>query len=96
MANKTGDLLISHGALKHNIYYANELTGYQGTMGLLNLFEVEEDEEVMLGQSIFKDQDHYHLVMKNTGSNDMVHYLNHHIKDIIEIDKIISSKFKMV
>ncbi|MFG6149829.1 DUF1428 domain-containing protein [Halobacillus sp. B23F22_1] len=96
MSKKTGDILLSHGTLDHSIYYSSELTGNQGTMGILNLFELEEDEELMLGQSVFKDETHYYEVMKKTGSNDMIAYLNQHIKDIIEMDKVISSKFRLV
>ncbi|WP_431800590.1 DUF1428 family protein [Halobacillus andaensis] len=96
MAKKTGDILVSHGTLDHSIYLSYELTGNQGTMGILNLFELEEDEELVLGQTVFNDEDHYYEVMKKTGSNDMLSYLNQYIKGIIEIDKIISSKFKLV
>ncbi|MCP3029081.1 hypothetical protein [Halobacillus sp. A5] len=63
---------------------------------MLNLFELEDDEELMLGQTIFENADHYYEVMKKTGSNDMLSYLNQHIKDIIEMDKVISSKFRLV
>ncbi|MFC7322834.1 MULTISPECIES: DUF1428 domain-containing protein [Halobacillus] len=96
MANKTGDILLSHGTLEHTVYLPNELTGEQGSMGILNLFELEEDEDLILGQSVYKDEDHYYEVMKKTGSNDMIHYLNDHIKDIVEMNKVITSKFKLV
>ncbi|MFQ3543979.1 DUF1428 family protein [Halobacillus rhizosphaerae] len=93
LTTKSGDLLKSHGAIDHHIYFSKELTGRQGSMGILNLIEVEEDEKLLLGQSMFKDEEHYYEVMKKTGSDDIIHYLNSHIKDIVEMTRVVTSSF---
>ncbi|WLR47873.1 DUF1428 family protein [Halobacillus litoralis] len=93
LTRKSGNLLKSHGALDHNIYFSNKLTGSQGSMGLLNVVDVEEDEELMLGQSIFKSEEHYHEIMKTAGFDDIIQYLDDHIKDVVESTRIITSSF---
>ncbi|UOQ43858.1 DUF1428 family protein [Halobacillus salinarum] len=93
IAEKSGDILQSHGALDHHIFFAEELTGRQGSMGLLNFIEVEEGEELLLGQSFFKNEQHYHEVLKDTGSDDMIHYLDAYIKDIVEMNRVVTSIF---
>lgn len=94
MTEKSGDILKSHGTLDHHIFFANELTGRQGSMGILNLIEVEEDEEILMGQSFFKDEDHYYEVMKSVGRDDIIHYLDDHMKDIVEMNRVVTSTFK--
>ncbi|ELK48921.1 DUF1428 family protein [Halobacillus sp. ACCC02827] len=92
-AKKSGEMLQSHGSLEHTIYFSKELTGRQGSMGILNLIELEEDEELLLGQSIFESEESYHEVMKSIGFNDIIHYLNGHIKDIVEMNRVVTSSF---
>ncbi|WP_082235078.1 DUF1428 family protein [Halobacillus massiliensis] len=92
-AKKTGNILMSHGALDHKVYSSSELTGQQGSMGLLNLFELDDDEDLIMGQSIFNSEDHYYEVMKNTGNDDIIQYLNNHLENLVEMEKTISSKF---
>ncbi|MBN9655753.1 DUF1428 family protein [Halobacillus sp. GSS1] len=93
LSRKSGDLLKSHGALDHNIYFSNKLTGSQGSMGFLNVVDVEEDEELVLGQSIFHSEDHYHEIMRKAGFDDIIQYLDDHIKDVVETTRIITSSF---
>jgi hypothetical protein len=93
MSRQTGELLKSHGTLEHHILYANQLTGRQGSMGILNLIEMEEEEELLLGQSIFKNEDHYYEVMKQIGCDDIIQYLNQHIKNIVEMSRVVTSSF---
>ncbi|SFK21064.1 hypothetical protein SAMN04487936_10954 [Halobacillus dabanensis] len=96
ITKKSGEILQSHGALDHNIYYSNELTGRQGSLGFLNFIEMEEDEELLLGQSLFKNEDHYYEIMKNVGSDDIIQYLDGHIKDIVEMNRVVTSSFTSV
>lgn len=93
ITKKSGEILTSHGALEHHIYYSHKLTGRQGSMGILNLVEVDEDEELLLGQSKFNSQNHYYEVMKSVGSDDITQYLGEHIKDIVEMNRVITSSF---
>jgi uncharacterized protein YbaA (DUF1428 family) len=96
ITQKSGEILKSHGALDHKIYYSNVLTGRRGSMGFLNLIEVEEDEELLLGQSLFENEDHYYEIMKNVGSDDILQYLDGHIKDIVEMNRVVTSSFTSV
>lgn len=96
ITQKSGEILKSHGTLEHNVYYSNELTGRQGSMGFLNLIEMEEDEEILLGQSIFENEDHYYEIMKNVGSDDIIQYLDEYIKDIVEMNRVVTSSFTTV
>ncbi|MCA1022310.1 DUF1428 family protein [Halobacillus litoralis] len=93
ITKKSGDILVNHGTLEHHIYFARELTGRQGSMGLLNLVEMEENEELLLGQSVFESEEHYHSVMKDVGFDDMIHYLDDNIKDIVEMNRVVTSSF---
>ncbi|MCA0971942.1 DUF1428 family protein [Halobacillus litoralis] len=93
MARQSGEILESHGTLQHHMFFSHEATGRQGSMGMLNLIEVEEDEELLLGQTLFKDEQHYHEVMASIGFNDIIHYLSNHIKDIVEMNKVVTSTF---
>ncbi|MCA0984144.1 DUF1428 family protein [Halobacillus yeomjeoni] len=93
MTKKTGELLKSHGTLEHHIYQAHELTGRQGSMGMLNLIDIEEDEELLMGQTIFKSRDHYEDVMSEIGSDDIIQYLHDHIKDTVDMTRVITSSF---
>ncbi|WP_173917310.1 DUF1428 family protein [Halobacillus sp. Marseille-Q1614] len=92
-AKKTGNLLMSHGAIDHKLYCSSELTGQQGSMGLLNLFELDEGEELIMGQSVFNSEEHYYEVMKDTGNDDIIQYLSSYMEDLVEMEKTISSKF---
>ncbi|MGP4060786.1 DUF1428 family protein [Halobacillus sp. H74] len=93
VTSKSGEVLMSHGAVDHNILYSKELTGKQGSMGILNLVEMEEDEELLLGQSVFNDEAHYYKVMKSVGSDDIIHYLDGNIKELVEMNRVITSRF---
>ncbi|MBA2176429.1 DUF1428 family protein [Halobacillus locisalis] len=93
MSRQSGEMLESHGTLEHDMYFSHELTGRQGSMGILNLIEMDEDEELILGQSKFKDEQHYHEVMASIGFNDIIHYLDGHIKDIVEMNRVVTSSF---
>ncbi|WP_226584907.1 DUF1428 family protein [Halobacillus litoralis] len=93
MTRKTGEILKSHGALEHTIYFSKELTGRQGSMGFLNLIEVEEGEELLLGQSVFENEKQYYEVMASVGCDDIIQYLDGNIRDIVEMNKVISSSF---
>ncbi|RWZ58143.1 DUF1428 family protein [Halobacillus fulvus] len=93
MSRQSGEILKGQGTLEHHMYYPHELTGRSGSMGILNLIELEEDEELILGQSVFRNEDHYHEVMKTIGYNDILQYLNVHIKDIVEMNRVVTSTF---
>lgn len=93
MTNKSGELLESHGMLDHQMYLSQELTGRHGSMGLLNLIELEEDEELLMGQSIFESVDHYYQIMKDVGSDDIIQYLKDHIKDSVDMTRVVTSTF---
>ncbi|ARI78388.1 DUF1428 family protein [Halobacillus mangrovi] len=93
LTRHSGELLKSHGTLEHHMFYANELTGRQGSMGILNLIEMDEDEELLLGQSIFESKEDYYKVMEQIGCNDIIQYLNQHIKDIVEMSRVVTSSF---
>lgn len=93
MARKSGEILKSHGTLQHHLYFSHKATGRKGSMGMLNLIELDDDEELLLGQTVFKSEEHYHGVMASIGVNDILHYLNDHIKDIVEMNKVVTSTF---
>ncbi|WP_181350957.1 DUF1428 family protein [Thalassobacillus sp. CUG 92003] len=93
VTTKSGNILIAHGALDHRIFRPEELTGKQGSMGLLNFIEVSEEEELMFGQTIFRDEAHYHEVMAHVSSDDLIHYLKQYLKEIVEMDRVVTSTF---
>ncbi|TGB03910.1 DUF1428 family protein [Halobacillus salinus] len=93
MARQSGEILESHGTLHHHMFFSHETTGRQGSMGMLNLIELDDNEELLMGQTIFKSEEHYHEVMASIGFNDIIHYLNDHIKDIVEMNKVVTSTF---
>ncbi|MFZ0368500.1 MAG: DUF1428 domain-containing protein [Halobacillus sp.] len=93
MTRKSGDILESHGTISHHVYFSNMLTGRQGSMGVLNLMEVDEDEELLMAQSVFNSEDHYYEVMKSVKSNDMIHYLDEYLKDLVEMTRVVTSSF---
>ncbi|MFD1020788.1 DUF1428 family protein [Thalassobacillus hwangdonensis] len=90
---KTGEMLVKHGALDHRLFCGDLLTGSHGSMGFLDLMDVEDHEQVYLVQTDFKSKTHYKEVMKRSKTDDLVVHLGNKLQNTVDISKMLSSTF---
>ncbi|HLR61451.1 MAG TPA: DUF1428 family protein [Lentibacillus sp.] len=90
---QAGEICLSHGALEDNTYLPENLHGNYGCKGLVDVIQKEENEEIFLGQSVFRNKSHHDDVIKQVDENPEFNKLFNEITSMINLSKVISATF---
>ncbi|WP_181350956.1 DUF1428 family protein [Thalassobacillus sp. CUG 92003] len=93
LASKLGDIVASYGASETNICKGGLLTGRHGSLGLLNLMDVPDDERIYMAQVSFANEEEYKRVLEAIKTHDIAMHLYQQIKQVIDMNEVVSSTF---
>ncbi|HLS09275.1 DUF1428 family protein [Lentibacillus sp.] len=91
--NRASEIYMSYGALEEKTYQAENLHGKNEFKGLLDVIQKEENEDIFLGQSVFRNKSHYDDVMKQVNDNPEIKQLFNEMSDTIDLSKVITATF---
>ncbi|GGF24872.1 hypothetical protein GCM10010954_24750 [Halobacillus andaensis] len=86
-------LILSYEA-RPFLFEEDVLTGKQGSMGLLNLFELKDDEVVYLGKIEFDSKAHYEETMKKIQQNEGMNHFYEQLRKVVDFPSLITSTFQ--
>ncbi|MCP3030168.1 DUF1428 family protein [Halobacillus sp. A1] len=92
IAQKAKPLIRSYGG-EPFLYQEDALTGRHGSMGLLNLFELQDGEVVFLGKVIFPSKEDYTQGMEGIKQDDLLKHLYEQLAEFIDFTSLITSTF---
>ncbi|WP_188455179.1 DUF1428 family protein [Virgibacillus oceani] len=90
---KAGEIYMAHGALEDHTYCADDLNGMHGCTGLLDVINVDDDEELFFGQTVFRNKSHYEEVMNNVNHDEKIKHLFQVMTNYVDLSKVISATF---
>ncbi|MFG6149828.1 DUF1428 family protein [Halobacillus sp. B23F22_1] len=86
-------LFVSYDA-RPFLFEEDVLTGKQGSMGLLNLFDLKDDEVVYLGKIEFDSKAHYEETMKKLEQNEFKNRYYERFREVVDFSSLITSTFQ--
>ncbi|QKY71529.1 DUF1428 family protein [Lentibacillus sp. CBA3610] len=90
---RAGEIYMSYGCLEETIYQAENLHGDNNFKGLIDVIQKEENEDIFLGQSVFRNKSHYDEVMEQVKANPEVSQLFDELSDTIDLSNVITARF---
>lgn len=76
------------------LYEEDALTGKHGAMGLLNLFELNDEEVLYLGQVEFQSKDEYEQAIHSMYNDEIIKELYEQICEVVDVTSMITSTFQ--
>lgn len=91
--DKLKEIFLDNGTLEYEVYQAEDLTGRNGYKGILDLLVLKPDEQVFLGQAIYRNQSHYEEVFDRVGENEDAKQLMVLLSDAVNDSKTFTGSF---
>jgi hypothetical protein len=91
--DKLKEIFLDNGALEDEIYLAEDLQGKDGCRGILDLVERTPDEQVFLGQSVFRNQSHYEEVLERVQEHEENEQLMSKLTRSVDVSKTFMGTF---
>ncbi|WP_161993096.1 DUF1428 family protein [Sediminibacillus terrae] len=87
---QVGMINMSHGAIEHEIYI---LASTDAAAGLSTYLQVGEDEDLLFGQIVFRNQSHYEEVSCKLKEDGQIHSLTRELAELIDMSQIVTASF---
>ncbi|MCT2534448.1 DUF1428 family protein [Aquibacillus koreensis] len=91
--SRMADIMLGYGALEDEIYHTSNKVVHKKSRQLLTLLRPKPKEEVMLGQTMFRNKSHFEEVMLKVNADKEFAELNEQFSKIINRKKIIVGAF---
>ncbi|MCP3029080.1 DUF1428 family protein [Halobacillus sp. A5] len=78
---------------KAYLFEEDVLTGKQGSMGLLNLFDLRDEEVVFLGKIEFHSKEHFHEAMEQMKQDNLIKQTYDQLREVVDFTSLITSTF---
>ncbi|WP_101846108.1 DUF1428 family protein [Halobacillus sp. Marseille-P3879] len=93
ITNKLKPAICSYDCTPY-LFEEDALTGKQGSLGLLNLFDPQDDEVVFLGKIEYKSKDHFHEAIEQMKQDDKITQLYEQLREVVDFTSVVTSTFQ--
>ncbi|UOQ95753.1 DUF1428 family protein [Halobacillus shinanisalinarum] len=95
LSKKAKEIIRSYSG-KATLYQGETLTGKQGSMGLLDLFELKDEEIVFFGKIEYPSKKMHTKSVEQMKKDDLITHLYEQIIEVVDMSHLVTSTFLKV
>ena len=86
---------LEHGSINYDVYRGLNLTAMYGCAGFADSFDVDDDEEVLIGLNGFHDEAHHDETMPKVNADPRIQDLFAKVVKVTSLERTIHGKFEL-